>query len=75
MVKTMEIEDAQASLSEIIASLAPGDEIVIVHDKTPVARIVPPTTTAKPKFGSCKEMLTIVEEDDAHLADFEEYMP
>jgi antitoxin (DNA-binding transcriptional repressor) of toxin-antitoxin stability system len=28
----------------------------------------------QPVFGSCKEMMTIVSEDDEHLKDFEEYM-
>jgi hypothetical protein len=29
---------------------------------------------ARPVFGSCRGMLTIVSEDDEHLKDFEEYM-
>lgn len=29
---------------------------------------------ARPVFGSCRGMLTIVSEDDDHLKDFEEYM-
>jgi len=35
MLKTVEIGDAQATLSEIIASLQPGDEVVIMHGQTP----------------------------------------
>lgn len=74
MVRTVELDIAQATLSEIIAALGPGDEVLIVRNQQPVARIVP-TTQAKPQFGNCKGMLTIVEEDDEHLADFEDYMP
>jgi antitoxin (DNA-binding transcriptional repressor) of toxin-antitoxin stability system len=74
MVRTVEIDVAQATLSEIIAGLGPGEEIVIVRNRQPVARIVP-TRQASPRFGSCRGLLTIVEEDDEHLADFEEYMP
>ena len=74
MLKTVEIGDAQATLSEIIASLQPGDEVVIMHGQTPVARILP-APKGQPQFGSCKGMLTIVEEDGEHLEDFGEYMP
>lgn len=74
MVRTIELDVAQATLSEIIAALGPGEEIVIVQNRQPVARIVP-TRQAKPQFGSCRGLLTIAEEDDEHLADFEEYMP
>jgi antitoxin (DNA-binding transcriptional repressor) of toxin-antitoxin stability system len=72
--KTIEIDVAQATLSKIIAGLGPGDEIVLVRNRQPLARIVP-TTKAQPQFGSCRGLLTIVQEDDEHLKDFEEYMP
>jgi antitoxin (DNA-binding transcriptional repressor) of toxin-antitoxin stability system len=74
MTKTVEIDVAQSTLSEIIAGLAPDDEVVIVQNRRPVARLSAPKK-GRPQFGSCKGMLTIVEEDDEHLKDFEEYMP
>lgn len=74
MTKTVELDVAQATLSELIAGLKPDEEVEIVHNQKPVARIVLPKS-ATPRFGSCKGMLTIVTEDDDHLKDFEEYMP
>lgn len=74
MSRTIEITDAQATLNEIIASLGPNDEVVIVQGQKPVARIVAPRK-GRPQFGGCKGMLTIEEEDSEHLRDFEEYMP
>lgn len=74
MIKTVELDVAQATLGEIIADLGPGEEVVIVRNQQPVARIVP-AWQAKPQFGNCRGLLTIVEDDDEHLADFEEYMP
>ncbi len=74
MIKTIELDVVQATLGEIIAELGPGEEVVIVRNRQPVARIVP-TRQARPQFGNCRGLLTIVEEDDEHLADFEEYMP
>lgn len=73
MPRTVEIADAQATLSEIIASLGPNDEVVIVHEHRPVARIVS-TRKAQARFGSCKDMLTIFEDDDEHLNDFKKHM-
>lgn len=74
MTKIVELEVAQATLSELIAGLKPDDEVEIVHNHKPVARIVLPRSGI-PRFGSCQGMLTIVAEDDEHLKDFEEYMP
>jgi antitoxin (DNA-binding transcriptional repressor) of toxin-antitoxin stability system len=70
------IEEAQAKLPELIAKLAPGEEIVITQNDQPVAELHPiAREKPRPKFGSCKGMLTIVAEDEEHLKDFKEYMP
>lgn len=74
MTKTVDINVAQATLSEIIAGLGPDEEVLIVRNYQPIARILP-TKKGKPRYGSCKGLLTIVEEDEEHLKDFEEYMP
>ena len=74
MSVTVGIEEAQARLKDLIAGLGPDDEIVITERNRPVARIMP-TTKKQAVFGSCKGMLTIVQDDDEHLKDFEAYMP
>ncbi len=73
MTRTVELEVAQATLSELIADLKPDEEVEIVLNQKTVARIVPPRR-GTPKFGSCKGMLTIVSDNDEHLKDFAEYM-
>lgn len=74
MTKTIELDVAQAKLSELVAGLGPGEEILLVRNHQPVARIVP-ARGGKPRFGSCAGLLTIVAEDDEHLEQFAEYMP
>ena len=37
---TISLEDAQARLQELIAQLAPGEELVITRDAQPVALLV-----------------------------------
>ena len=74
---TVTLKEAQANLAGLIAELKPGEEIVIIEKDCPVARLVAELTDArKPRQpGSPVGKLTIVEDDEAHLRDFEEYMP
>jgi antitoxin (DNA-binding transcriptional repressor) of toxin-antitoxin stability system len=76
MSTTITIEEAQATLSELIGKLAPGEEIIITEGRRPVAKIVgqgiPGRKPRRP--GSVRGKLIILEEDDEHLKDFEEYM-
>lgn len=76
MTKTVELEVAQATLSELVAGLNADDEIVIMKDHHPVAKLVATQASQAPRVpGLCKGMITILAEDDDHLKDFEEYMP
>jgi antitoxin (DNA-binding transcriptional repressor) of toxin-antitoxin stability system len=73
---TITIEEAQAKLSELIAQLTPGEDVVITQNAQPVAELhLIATGKPQPRFGSCQGMLTIVAEDEDHLEDFKEYMP
>ena len=77
MLPSISIEEAQATLPDIISKLGPGEEVVITKDDQPVAKLVSqPETARQPRRpGSAKGMLTIVTEDEEHLEDFKEYMP
>lgn len=72
----MTVQEAQARLPELIEQLQLGESLVITRNETPVARLTaegPPRR--KPRQpGNCKEMLTIVADDEEHLKDFAEYM-
>lgn len=74
---TVTLKEAQANLAGLIAELKPGEEIVIIEKDRPVARLVTESPHArKPRQpGSVIGKLTIVENDEAHLRDFEECMP
>jgi len=71
---TIDIDEAQAKLKDIIAKLGADDEVIITDEHGPIARILP-TGRKQPVFGSCKGTLTIVDDDDTHLEDFKDYMP
>jgi antitoxin (DNA-binding transcriptional repressor) of toxin-antitoxin stability system len=74
---TVTVEQAQAKLKELIGKLDSGDEIVITDNQQRVARIVSERSALKqrPGPGLCKDMISIVADDDEHLKDFAEYMP
>jgi antitoxin (DNA-binding transcriptional repressor) of toxin-antitoxin stability system len=76
-MQTATIEDVQARLPQILDTLAPGEEVVIIHDGKPVARLTSPSIAplGVPVPGRAKGMLIIHSEDDEHLKDFAEYMP
>ena len=71
----MTIEEAQAKLPELIARLAPGEEVILTRNARPVAKLVgEPCEEARPIFGRGKGKVIIVSEDEDHLQGFEEYM-
>lgn len=77
MTRRISVDEAAASLPELVGSLKGDDEIVLTKQDEPVARIVRsrPERRRPRKPGSAKGILTIVSEDDEHLSDFREYMP
>lgn len=68
------LEDAQAKLPELIAGLPPGESVAITSNERTVARLVAEPKRGRRRAGSAKGVLTIIEDDDAHLADFQESM-
>ena len=74
---TVTIQEAQASLPELIHNLAPGNEVVITENDQAVAKLVneTPQRGLRPPPGLGKGCITIIADDDDHLRDFAEYMP
>ncbi|MHC5540586.1 type II toxin-antitoxin system Phd/YefM family antitoxin [Singulisphaera rosea] len=70
------VEEARAKLSELLQHLAPGEEILIMEGQRTLAKLVGQgIVSRKPRQpGSAKGKLIILEEDDEHLKDFEEFM-
>ncbi len=73
---TVTLEEAQANLAGLIAELKPGDEIRITEKGRLVARLLAEAPNARKarQPGSAVGKLKIIEDDDAHLDDFREYM-
>jgi antitoxin (DNA-binding transcriptional repressor) of toxin-antitoxin stability system len=78
-MSTITIEEAQATLKEIIHRLKPGEELVITENQQPVAKLVGEQAErarpSRPGPGLCKGMITYMAPDfDAPLEDMKEYM-
>ena len=76
MTQTLTLQDAQSRLSEIVAGLPPGDEVVLTDNGQPLAKIVKTAQTPQPRMpGSAKDKILWISEDfDAPLEEFKEYM-
>lgn len=73
---SLTLEEAQATLPDLVHRLSPGDEVVITENDRPIARLVAATVELPtPKPGRCAGMLTIVSEDEEHLQGFEDEAP
>jgi prevent-host-death family protein len=73
---TITIQEAQATLSDLIHRLLPGDKVVITENDQPVAVLVPTAglPAKKPRqFGTLKGTVLSMEHFDDPLEDFEEY--
>lgn len=69
------IEEAKDHLPDLIEAAVKGEEIVITKDDRYRVRLVPvERTKPRPQFGSGKGLITISEDFDEPLKDFEEYM-
>ena len=76
MLATVTVEEAQLNLKDLIHQVAAGQEIIITENQQPMAMLMSaPTKKRQPrKVGSAKGRLMILQDDDEHLKDFEEYM-
>lgn len=76
MPRTLPLSAATPKLAEIVASMTPGEEIVLTTDGQAVAVVTRPSRTSWPSVpGTAKDRtLWMAPDFDAPLEDFAEYM-
>ena len=75
MSATVTLEEAQGRLRELIAKLAPGEEVIITEDQQPVAKLVAAVQPIERRLGTLRGTVLYMAPDfDAPLEDFKEYM-
>ena len=73
------LEDVGSQIVQLVQRASSGEDIVIVRDSTPVARITAlpeeQPKTIRPGYGSGKDDILYMADDfDAPLEDFKDYM-
>jgi len=77
-MQTLNLEEAQVRLREIVTGLRPGEEIMLTDGEKPVAtlRAAPVPSGRKRKLGTLKgTVLEIADDFDAIPEGFEDYLP
>lgn len=77
MSTSITVDEAQATLKELIGKLVPGDEVTITDNHRPVAKLIAtPAASRKPRQpGTLRGTVLYMAPDfDAPLEDFKEYM-
>jgi len=76
-MQKVSVSQASKDLLQLIEAAIKGEEIVITKDEEPIAKLVPVPPIKKnwpAKAGSAKGMVTIADDFDEPLADFEDYL-
>lgn len=70
------VTEASQQLQNLIEVVMSGKEIIITKDEKPVMKLTSVTTDKKrpPLFGSAKDIITISDDFEAPLEDFNNYM-
>ncbi|MDB5306406.1 MAG: hypothetical protein JWO38_608 [Gemmataceae bacterium] len=73
-MSTLNLDEAQAHLKEIVSGLQPGEEVVLTDNGQPLAKLVKTGRTSWPcRAGSAKDkVLWIAPDFDAPLEEFKE---
>jgi len=74
-MQTVQLEQAQAHLAELVEGVAKGEEVLIARDGRPVAKLVAPSPVSnrRPQFGSAKGKITFHSGWDEPAPGFEDY--
>jgi antitoxin (DNA-binding transcriptional repressor) of toxin-antitoxin stability system len=75
-MSTITIQEAQAKLSDLIRNLAPGEEVLILENNQPIAKLAraEPSNRWPCKAGSAKGKIRMAPDFDEPLEEFREYM-
>ena len=73
-MQRVSIEEAKTTLPELIEAAVKGEVIIIAEEGRHLVRLVPvPRAKSRPQFGSAEGLVTMSEDFEEPLEDFEEY--
>lgn len=69
------LEEAEGRLLDLINAVLKGETVVIFKAPQEAVQLVPAVPFVRRHFGSAKGLISMAENFDAPLPDFNEYMP
>ncbi len=63
MTKTVTVHDAETQLRELLSFAKEGNEVIIINDDKPLARIVPSLSTDRPRVAGLSKRKFWVSDD------------
>lgn len=72
-MRRVTLSEARDHLADLVDDALHGEEVLIERDGRAVARLVSVPPPRRPRFGSATGKLTLAEDFDAPLPDFDEY--
>jgi prevent-host-death family protein len=73
-MQTIELNAASKELSNLVELVLQGEEIIIIKNNQPVVKLMPLLPVKQPrKAGIAKGLVTIYDDFDEQIADFEDY--
>ena len=71
----VEVKQAQARLEELVGQAVRGEEVILMQEGRPVAKIIALASgIARRRFGSAKGLIHMREDFDEPIEDFRPYM-
>jgi prevent-host-death family protein len=75
-MQQIKLEEAKVRLPDLIEAAMKGEEIFILRNDQPVVQLVPVESRERhARFGSAAGLITMADDFDAPLEDFNEYIP
>jgi prevent-host-death family protein len=74
-MKTLPIHKASSHLESLVDAAVAGEEVIITKDSQTAVKLVPIPTPGRPRpqFGSAKDLISMSDDFDAPLDDFNDY--
>lgn len=69
----VKLDEAQTRLSDLINAAVQGETVLITNDNQQVVRLVPISEPRRRQFGSAKGLISITDDFDDPLPEFDEY--
>jgi prevent-host-death family protein len=74
-MQQVDLDEAKSHLSDLIEAAIKGEEVIITQNYQPMVKLVPVSRVrSHPQFGSAKGLITMSEDFDEPIEDFNDYI-